>query len=182
MFLIVFVADNFTFPEFGAAIITAAIAFIFTTLKRIRFPIRPCLSFRQMFTLLTNLYGLMVLALTAWAVSTHLAFTVHIPITTVSAKLTLTRSGTYTWAFLPIILDPIAAFIFFTKPFENTLTAFITVDVVRVFDLVIRFQNRHNHPRVLTTAAYTPQNGAQSLFPVCPGRQPAPASYARPIP
>jgi hypothetical protein len=89
--------------------------------------------------LLTDLKSVMVWALTARGVPAFLTFAIHIPITAVSAKLPFAWTGAYSRAFFIIIFDPVPAFIFFAKPFKDTLAALFTIDVIGVFNLIIRF-------------------------------------------
>ncbi|MDR1176922.1 MAG: hypothetical protein LBK83_15790 [Treponema sp.] len=126
--------------------------------------IRPEFPFLEVITLLTNIKGIMVRALTAGGVPAFHTFSVHIPIGTVSAKLPLTETGTYSGTIFIITFDPVSAFIIFTKPLKDTLAALFAIDVIGVFDLVIRFQevvNLHAAQGTMRNIIFFPQVTAE---------------------
>jgi hypothetical protein len=105
-----------------------------------------------MITLFTDIKGVMVLTLTAGRFSALFTLAVYIPISAASTKLTLAGPGAYAGGSVITIFDPVSPFILFAKSFKDALAAIFTVDVIGVFDLIIRFQeviNLYSTPRAM---------------------------------
>jgi hypothetical protein len=165
---------TFIFTAFTNLFITAVIRTMRTIFIRVigfviegfAIHIRPEFSFFEVIALFTNLKGIMILTLTAGRIPAFLTFAIHIPTGTVSAKLPLTGAGTYSGTIFIITFDPVAAFIIFAKPLKDTLAALFAVDVIGVFDLVIRFQevvNLNSAPGTISYSVLIPQFGIELI-------------------
>jgi hypothetical protein len=87
-----------------------------------------------------------------------------VPIAALSAKFPLARPGTNTGAGFHTAFNPIAALMIFSKPSENPLAAFLAIDVVMMFGLIIRFEevvNLHTAPRTMGYTVLIPQFGVK---------------------
>jgi hypothetical protein len=95
--------------------------------KMITSHIRPLLTIFEVITLLTDFQCVMVLALSALGITAHFAFSVYIPISTISAQLTLTETGTLAGNLVnpPTSFEPC-----FLGVLINTPSAILAVDVV----------------------------------------------------